>query len=362
MSIFDPQSGLNPLPWLQEKVLVVLQVATKLIDLANERDTTPWYRRKLKGLGDQLVSRLAPIVVLVHAAGDEAASNDEWGPILDEGTPALARWCGRWKIADPRDEAFGTVIYPHPPDDSAEKAEVSDEDEVQPDDLAALESKLQIYSSMSGRLLHDKLSQPAHRLLLWLLRDLWLSVPSDVVVISRRHLPTDIGVTNDEAKQAYKELYDLGVIERVDPKTPQEGGDRLGIRLIVEGFNDRKHAVAYREERFGFPGARIRGRPTCGNIMALPLQPTWSTVIERWAPGNSELDKLVTFLRVKLSEDRSFVESAEIEERRGECRLRLDHRFPIDEDQNVLEKDIISLVDAWFNEWTMKGSTDGLHG
>jgi hypothetical protein len=87
MSIFNPDSPLNPGPWLQEKVLVVLQVATKLIDLANERDTTPWYRRKLKDLGGQLVSRLAPIVALVHAAGDEAASTDEWRPILDEGTP-----------------------------------------------------------------------------------------------------------------------------------------------------------------------------------------------------------------------------------------------------------------------------------
>lgn len=362
MSIFDPNSGLNAIPWLQEKVLVVLQVATKLIDLANERDTTAWYRRKLKDLASQLVGRLAPVAALVYGAGDEAAKNEEWGPILEEGTPALARWCKKWDIADPRHEGFGTTVFPRPPDDSAEKGEVSEFEETQPDDLTALERKLQIYSSMSGRLLHDKLSRPAHRLLLWLLHDLWLTTPPDVVAVSRRHLPTDIGVSNEEAATAYKELYDLRLIERVEPREPRERDDRLGIRLIVEGLNDRKHEVAYREETFGFAGARINGKTTCGNIMTLRLQPAWSAVMERWAHADGELAKLVTFLRVKLSEDRSYVEAVQIEEKRGDRRLRLDHRFPIDEDQIALEKDIESLVDAWFREWMVKGRTDGLHG
>ena len=37
----------NPLPWLREKTLRAMQVAGSLVDVANEPDTTAWYKRKL---------------------------------------------------------------------------------------------------------------------------------------------------------------------------------------------------------------------------------------------------------------------------------------------------------------------------
>jgi len=43
MSIFDRQSGMNRMPWLQEKALAALEGAAALVDLANEPDTTRWY-------------------------------------------------------------------------------------------------------------------------------------------------------------------------------------------------------------------------------------------------------------------------------------------------------------------------------
>ena len=48
MSILDEDSPLDPNPWLQEKSLAALQEAARLVDLANEPDTTSWYERKLK--------------------------------------------------------------------------------------------------------------------------------------------------------------------------------------------------------------------------------------------------------------------------------------------------------------------------
>lgn len=40
MSIFDQTSGLDPTDWMREKSLAALEIAVKLVDLANEPDTT----------------------------------------------------------------------------------------------------------------------------------------------------------------------------------------------------------------------------------------------------------------------------------------------------------------------------------
>jgi hypothetical protein len=68
---------MNPLPWLQEKTLRALEEATRLVDLANERDTSAWYAKELKLRAHALISRLAPVVALVHESPD-AAGGDEW--------------------------------------------------------------------------------------------------------------------------------------------------------------------------------------------------------------------------------------------------------------------------------------------
>jgi len=44
MSVFE---GFPPGPWLAEKTLAALELAASLVDLANEPDTTAWYRKTL---------------------------------------------------------------------------------------------------------------------------------------------------------------------------------------------------------------------------------------------------------------------------------------------------------------------------
>lgn len=77
MSIFDGDTVFSSIAWLQEKSLAALKESAKLIDLANEPDTTKWYQKELKRRGSALVGRLIPIIALLHQAGDEAASYKE---------------------------------------------------------------------------------------------------------------------------------------------------------------------------------------------------------------------------------------------------------------------------------------------
>jgi hypothetical protein len=39
---FNGSSGYDSTEWLREKSLVTFEIATSLVDLANESDTTPW--------------------------------------------------------------------------------------------------------------------------------------------------------------------------------------------------------------------------------------------------------------------------------------------------------------------------------
>ena len=201
MSIF---SGVfAALPWLQEKTLCALQSAVGLIDLANEPDTTDWYRRNLTAIAEQMFEKLAPVVALLHGAGAEAADREEWKPILAGGSFALATWCRKWKIADPVNMAKGSIKHLRTVEEHEEKAEEITPESFSGDTQSALQLKLEIYSSMSQLLLTDKVSGQAQRLLLWMMRGLWLSDPPDVVSVSRKFLPTDIGVSNEETAAAY---------------------------------------------------------------------------------------------------------------------------------------------------------------
>ena len=75
MSIFNPSSGMNALRWIQEKALSALEDAARLVDLANEKDTSPWYAKELRRRAGAMIGRLAPLVALVHGVGEEAAED-----------------------------------------------------------------------------------------------------------------------------------------------------------------------------------------------------------------------------------------------------------------------------------------------
>jgi len=98
----------------------------------------------------------------------------------------------------------------------------------------------------------------ARKLLLFLMSRLRYSPHPDIAWVSKRFLPVDIGANAEDTTTGYRVLYEQEFIERVDALSAQRP-EGLALRLIVEGSNDRKHTTPYREETFGYPGARIDG-------------------------------------------------------------------------------------------------------
>ncbi len=353
MSVF---SGLfDPTAWVQEKTLSALKIAVHLVDLANEPDTTTWYRRKLLYLAEHLIHDLAPLAALLHGAGQKAADQEEWGAMLESGSFALGKWCKKWKIGRSSFVAGGSLVDLRTVEEGEAKAQELPSPDFNGDETDALDMKLQIYSSMSRRLLYDGLPAAAHRLLLFLMGKLWLSDVPDQVLVSRRFLPTDIGVmTPAEALEAYRMLYERGWIERVELKDVDERDDRLCLRLVVEDLNDSRHAQPYRQEKFGFPGARIDGKVTTGQMKSVELPKKLSTMLGRWFKEPQELTDLRDQLQAKIGDKRIFVERGEVflrqSEEGAEPVLRVQFRFPIDADMKELEEEVEQFSTQWLKE------------
>lgn len=93
--------GFDSIPWLQEKTLSALEQSVRLVDLAHEPDTTPWYRRALIEIAEPLITTLMPVVAFVHVA-QEAAEHDDIRMVVEGGAFALSRWGKKWDISAPR--------------------------------------------------------------------------------------------------------------------------------------------------------------------------------------------------------------------------------------------------------------------
>ncbi len=349
MSIFDKTSGFDPGPWLREKTLMSLQTAVQLIDLANEPDTTQWYRRKLSEIGGHLIGRLVPIVALVHGTDEKAVSWDIWKPILQGGSFALGRWCKEFGVANPNEVAFGAIKEPVSDEEIEEKAETITQDPFEGDEIASNMRKLEVYGAMMNRLLYENLSHPAQRLLLWLLKELWLSEYPDIVHISRNFLPTDINLSMDETQEAYRELYDREVVERVEGLAGKQS-DRLSLRLVVQGVNAGRHPTPYREEQFGFPGARIAGKPTIGNLVTISLTGTLSRAGRQWFGQERNLQGLKEDLTQQLGEDRVYINAVKIKILDDKQYVVIDLRHPMDEDDTALQEAMRLIVEAWLRK------------
>jgi hypothetical protein len=217
MSIFSGSEGMNPLPWLQEKTLVALQGAARLVDLANEPDTTAWYSNELRRHAAGLIGTLAPLVVFAHQAGDEPANQGQWEPIVERGSFALAAWCKKYDIANPTEREFNLLAEERAAEEQEAKAATPDigEDDGEPDEVM-LTRRLMVTSSIARRMIHEELPEPARRVLLWAMSHLELGAGPDVVILSKRFLPTDVDITPQETAEAYRLLWEEGFIERVE--------------------------------------------------------------------------------------------------------------------------------------------------
>ncbi len=349
MSIFDSSKGWDPSSWLQEKTLAALEETARLVDLANEPDTTPWYAKTLRERAGRLANRLVPVVALLHQAGQQAADHEEWGLMLEGGSFGLARWCKKFGIADPNRialQAAGALVL----DDSEERE--GKEEEIYPEVISAEDDqaqdlKLQIYSSRTRRLLHADLSEAERRLELWLLAELWLSPYADTVVVSKKFLPGDIDCTPEDTAESYRAMYERGAIERVD--LPDLRPESLALRLVVPGTNDSKHPLPFREESFGFPGARIGGQITSGNMfgMAIPVNATRRLANQSATVVAEELEELRRRIQGHLGDDRVYIETVELAPVGGSAGLRVRLRQRLDDDDRLLRLGIEKVLETW---------------
>ncbi len=344
MTIFD--SGLLELPYLQEKTLRALEDAARFVDLANEPDTTKWYANRLRELASPSVAHLMTVVAHVYQAGAEAAGAEHVEAILKGGTFALARWSKQFKIVDPTRAAFAPFAPARSDEEIEEKAEAVPDAVISAEDAHALDLRLEVCGAMARAMLHADLSDVCKRILCWLVMDLTRSSFADIVVVSRKFLPGDIDRTAEETAAAYRTLYERGLVERVDG-LPNLGDDAIALRLVAAGLNGSKHPAPFREEGFGYPGARIAGKRTMGNELWVYPSEALAKAAERWLAQDDELVSLHKAMQCALGEDRAYVETVSrgSTERGPVLRVRL--RFPFEADEAEIGAELKAAADAW---------------
>lgn len=197
-------SGFAPIPWLQEKTLSALEQSVRLVDLAHEPDTTPWYRRALIEIAEPLITTLMPVVAFVHVA-QEAAEHDDIRMVVEGGAFALSRWGKKWIFRTPGvlDECLlpsyaWSMRMKRSPLRLSIQHPTFEGDITQEQEL-----KLEIHHAVVLTLLDAQIMPSVHRPLLWLLRGVRYAEQPDTVTVSKRFLPTDIGVSRAEAAEAY---------------------------------------------------------------------------------------------------------------------------------------------------------------
>lgn len=307
MSVFN--GNFDPTDWLQEKSLLALQEAAKLVDLANEPDTTSWYSKRLKNHAISMIGRLAPMVVLLHQADENAAKLTEWQSISERGSIALAGWVKKWDITNPNVFTNSLLAEDRSEEEFNEKNTPMEEPLSEAGSDYRDAEKVEIYGSMMTTLMHSELGENAKNLLIWLLYNLRRSDYSDVTIISKKFLPTDCGLSVIETERAYEELYRRGYILKV---RNLEGlaSDALVLKLMVSGLNDNnKHPTPMEKEVFGYEGARIGGKVTHGNILVIRPPTALFESIARWGINGEALESIKMDLQSKIGEDQIYIET-----------------------------------------------------
>jgi hypothetical protein len=361
MSIFDGYSGFDSTEWLREKSLATLEIAASLVDLANESDTTPWYAKKLKGIAAGLISRLGPMVALFYGLGQDCAKEAGWHDIGERGTFALVKWCKKWRIKNPYKFVNDLTPKLRTVDDTFEKSQEIKK-EIEPVDERESDAiKLAIYRDMSIQMLNDELSHASKRILASLMFDLSFSSPPDIVVISKKFLPTDIRCTPEETKEGYRLLHEKGLIEKVDGMDLRE--DDIALKLIIAGINDSKHPTPYDEnEVFGHPGIRIGGKFSTENIFTISFDGKLNKAFS-WLYGKSKkLDELKLFLQNEIGKNKVYVENIEVEiqgqdkehdkeqDKEQIQYLTVQAYYPMEENDSFIESEIKKLAEKWVKQ------------
>jgi hypothetical protein len=352
MSIFDPTSGKDPTIWLREKSLAALESAVKLVDLANEADTTAWYRKKLRNIAHHLIARLLPMTALFHNVPEQGVEDDQWKGIVENGTFELVKWCNRWKVANPYHFTESLTAVPRDESEITEKRESVQPDITECDNEPGRDLKLSIYQHMALQMLHFDLSDPTKRLLSWALFHLYTSEYADIVILNKSFLPTDIGCSIQETADAYRELYQKGLIEKVEGLKTIESS--IALRLVVEGLNESKHSIPFKEEVFGMEGLRIGGEPTTGNIVHLTFDKNRNKYLEWLSVSPAKMQQLHGFLQQTIGADNVYIEKIKVltgTDGPGESNvLEIKLRYPLSADDRSVEHQLEVIAEKWIRE------------
>lgn len=350
MTIFDSTSGWDSTEWLREKSLAALETAVRLVDLANEPDTTPWYRKNLKHIAEHLIARLVPMTALFHGVGQAGVTPEEWKGIVERGTFALTKWCRKWKVANPYHFSVELEAKEREQDEIDEKNQVTQAEIEKNGNDRAL--KLGIYSHMALKMLHRDLTEPAKRLLSWALFHLYTSEYSDIVVLSKIFLPTDIGCTPEETLDGYRLLYEKGLIEKVDLADIID--EAIAIRLVEEGINDSKHALPYQAEVFGRKGLRIQGKNTTGNIFRFDFDKGLTKYLEWLKRSEDKLEQFREYLQQAIGTDNAYIEDVRVllgpDRTNNTAALEIEIRYPLEADDRIIEGVLQSYSKKWLEE------------
>lgn len=230
--------------WAREKILLALLQSAALIDLAKEADTNEWYRRVLRHGAGSSIERLVPVIEwLTGRREDQSASREASAAIREGGTKALEEWAS--KLYD--HEVVWTRHYFVDPLASEGKSERINREVIPATVINKGLIRSTILKNCASWLLErdDVESRATKRLLLKIMSSLCGGEYVDTVTVNRYYLPVDIKESAEDTEDAFRALWEAGVIEPVDYLPAPENPDAMLLRIAMLGNNETKYPQPY---------------------------------------------------------------------------------------------------------------------
>ncbi len=102
-------------------------------------------------------------MALLHGA-ESGQNADEWQSITERGSFALAAWCKKHGIEDAPARMFDLLATERDEEELESKALRPEPEPLAMDEVKLLDLRCSIYGSLSRRLLHEDLPDPARKL------------------------------------------------------------------------------------------------------------------------------------------------------------------------------------------------------
>ena len=213
-----------------------------LIDLSNEPDTNAWYRKWLKYGAGSSIDRLLPVVEWLSGR-EEYSCEEVREAVVEGGTQALEEWAA--KLYD--HEVVWTRHYGEHPESSDGKSERINREVIPATVINMGLIRSTILKNCSLWLLERDAvaSRATKKLLLKLMSGLCSGEYVDMVTVNRYYLPVDINESPEETEDAFRALWEAGIIEPVDYLPAPENPEAMLLRVAMLGNNETKYPQPY---------------------------------------------------------------------------------------------------------------------